>query len=264
MGFIIESLIKSLAGRRVGSNIHLFEEVDSTNNVAFKLALSGAPEGTVVISDYQTNGKGRLNRAWQSPANRNLYTSIIIRPEIKPALAPQITLTAGVSVAELLSNYKNDGVTLKWPNDIQIKGKKISGILTEMKASSSDSVEFIIVGIGVNLNMKKQDFDASFRDASTSLKEETGEEVSRQDFAVKLYDSFEKWYAKWISHGFETVKQAWLGYSSVVGQSMKVVFNGDVQTGKAIGIDDSGALILIDHEGKENKILAGDASVVKD
>jgi BirA family biotin operon repressor/biotin-[acetyl-CoA-carboxylase] ligase len=263
MDFNEQALASHLSGKHIGSAIHFLDEADSTNEVAFRLAVNGVSEGTVVIAERQTKGKGRLNRVWQSPPCCNLYTSIILKPQIDPAFAPQITLMTGVAVAEFLSRYRSADITLKWPNDVQIGGKKVCGILTEMKTSADRCVDFIIVGIGMNINMKKEDFDESFREVSTSLKEEMGKDVSRLDVTVELYNHFEKWYATWLTEGFNPVREAWLEYSSMVGKHVQLVFHGNIQTGQVIGIDEYGALLLRDENRNIKKIMAGDASIVK-
>jgi BirA family biotin operon repressor/biotin-[acetyl-CoA-carboxylase] ligase len=264
MEFNERTLAVRLSGKRIGSNIHFFEKVDSTNDVAFQLARSGVPEGTVVIADCQTKGKGRLKRQWQSPPCCNIYTSIVLRPAIDPILAPQITLMTGVAVADLLSVYCPDNVTLKWPNDVQIRGKKVCGILTEMRASAAKGVEFIIVGIGINVNIERVDFDESFGDIATSLKGETGSEISRLDLTVKLFDNLEYLYASLLTEGFGSLKDMWLRYSNMVGKHIQVVFNDNVQAGEVLGIDDFGALIISDENDVIRKVMAGDATIVKD
>ena len=264
MEFNERILAVRLSGRRIGSNIQFFEEVDSTNDVAFQLAISGVPEGTVVIADSQTRGKGRLKRQWQSPPGCNIYTSIVLRPAIEPVFAPQITLMTGVAVAGLLSVYCPDNVTLKWPNDVQIRGKKVCGILTEMSASATKGVDFIIVGIGINVNVERVDFDESFRDIATSLKEEAGSEISRLDLTVKLFDNLEYLYTRLLTEGFGSLKDMWLRYSDMVGKHIQVVFNDNVQAGEVLGIDDFGALIISDANDVIRRIMAGDATIVKD
>lgn len=259
-----QNLHLRLLGKRIGKRIHFFQEVDSTNDVAFQIALGGAVEGEVVIAESQTKGKGRLKRHWQSPPGCNLYTSIILRPDIAPVLASQITLTTGVAVADLLSLYCPGNVTLKWPNDVQIRGKKVCGILTEMSASSARRVNFIIVGIGVNVNIGRSEFDESFRDIATSLMVETGSEISRLDLIVKLFDNLEYLYAKLQLDGFGSIKDMWLKYSDMVGKKIRVVFNDSVQAGEVHGIDDFGALIISDENDVLRRIIAGDATIMKD
>jgi len=249
-----------LSGKWIGSSVYFFREVASTNEIAFELALKGASEGSVVIADAQTKGKGRLNRVWQSPAGCNLYTSIIIRPPTESARASQITLMAGVAVAELLSSYCSS-VTLKWPNDVQIGGKKVSGILAEMRASGK-RVDFIIVGIGININMKMEDFEEAIQDISTSLREETGGDISRVNLTVKLYDSFERWYTRYIREGFNPVRDMWLKYDSK-GRHIQVVSGDELQKGEVVGIDGDGALLLLDEDKNTRRIIAGDVSIIK-
>lgn len=263
MDFNEQALTNRLSGRYIGSGIRFFNEVESTNDVAFNLALHGAPEGTIVIADLQTKGRGRMKRVWQSPPRCNLYTSIVLRPLTDPASTSQIPLMTGVAAADALSRYCPRDVTLKWPNDVQIRGKKVCGILAEMKTAKDPRGNFVIVGIGVNINIRKKNFDESFREIATSLKEETGRDISRLDFAVEFFDNFEKWYRTWLKMGFEPVREAWLAYASMVGRQVQVVFQGDVRTGEVHGIDESGAMLLEDENGIIKKIMAGDATLVR-
>ena len=258
-----KNLAVRLAGKRIGNNIHFHTEVESTNDVLFRLACDGAPHGTVVIAECQTKGKGRLNREWQSPPGCNIYASIALRPPIEPVYAPQITLMAGVAVADLLSGYCNGGVTLKWPNDVQIGGKKVCGILAEMSASSGDSVDFVVVGIGINVNIRKNDFDESIRNTATSLVEEAGQNISRLDLAADLFAKFDDLYTRLLDSGFGSIKDAWLSYCDMVGKQTRVIFNNGIESGKVLGIDDFGALVISDKNGKIKRVIAGDASVVK-
>ena len=264
MIFNAQVLQDRLSGKHIGSSVHFFDELESTNNTAFTLALNGAPEGSVVVADHQTRGKGRLKRVWQSPPKCNLYTSIILRPDILPVFAPQITLMSGVAVAELLSEHYSMPATLKWPNDVQIKGKKICGILTEMKVAGDHKVEFVIVGIGVNVNMRKEHFDEPFREESTSMKEEAGRDISLLDFTVQLYHHLEHWYNIWIERGFAPVRETWLQYSSMSGKRIRMVLHDHVQEGDMLGIDEYGSLLLRDETGVVKKMMAGDASVLKE
>ena len=264
MEFNERTLVDRLLEKRIGHNVWFFQEVESTNDVAFRLAEDGAAEGTVVIADCQTKGKGRLKRQWQSPPGCNIYTSVVLRPEINPVLAPQITIMTGVTIADLLSCYCPGYVTLKWPNDVQIRGRKVCGILTEMRASEARGVDFIIVGIGINVNIKRVDFDESFRDIATSLKEETGREISRLDLAVKLFDNLENLYTRLLKEGFGFLKDMWLCHSDMVGRHIQVVFNENVQAGEVLGIDDFGALIIADDNNVIKRVMAGDASIMKE
>jgi BirA family biotin operon repressor/biotin-[acetyl-CoA-carboxylase] ligase len=259
-----QNLAIRLSEKRIGNCLHFFKEVGSTNDAAFQLALGGAHEGTVVIAESQTMGKGRLKRQWQSPPGCNIYTSIVLRPAIDPVFAPQITLMSGVAVADVLSEYCPSGITLKWPNDVQIRGRKVCGILTEMSVTAAKKINFVVVGIGVNVNIKRIDFDESFRDIATSLKEETGCEVSRLDLTEKAFDNIEHLYSLLLKEGFGSIKDMWLKHSDMVGKQIKVVFNDNIQAGEVHGIDDFGALIISDENEIIRRVMAGDASIMKD
>ncbi|OPY11414.1 MAG: Bifunctional ligase/repressor BirA [Syntrophus sp. PtaU1.Bin005] len=257
------ALRERLQGRRIGRTVHVYPEIDSTNSAAFSLGHSGAEEGTVVIADSQSQGRGRLRRPWQSPPGRNLYTSILLKPPIEPAVAPQLTLLAGVAVADLLSTYCPGSIRLKWPNDVQIEGKKVCGILTEMR-TSGHGIDYVVVGIGINVNIRKDDFDESFRNLATSLRDETGGRMlSRLDLAVGLYEHVERRYARYLAEGFGPLRESWLQYARIVGEPIEVIFRDELQAGEVIGLEESGALLLRDDDGREVRVLAGDATVKK-
>ena len=242
---------------RIGGRLHFFPALDSTNTTAHELALNGAPEGDVVIADAQFKGRGRLERTWQSPAGQNLYVSLILRPPISPASAPQITLMAGVAVAEMLAPYCPERVALKWPNDILIGGKKICGILTEMK-SSGGAVDFVILGIGINVNMTRDSFEEALRDTATSLKIERGETVDRLVAAGRLFELIEKWYRIFLNAGFEGIRDRFLAYTDMMGRQIRVVFRDDVLTGSVAGIDKDGTILMKNGEGIIQRVAAGD------
>ena len=256
------ALLECLKHNQIVTNIHYYQEVDSTNTIACRLALGGAREGEVVVADAQTKGKGRLDRTWQSPPGSNLYASMILRPKISPAMAPQITLMAGVAVAEFLSGCCPGDVSIKWPNDVLLRGKKVCGILTEMKAAAG-SVDFIILGIGLNINMNHQDFDPSLRDAATSLKIETGVVYDRLDVASKLFDFIEKWYKVFLSTGFIGLRDTWLRHADILGKRIKVVFKDEFQTGIVTGIDDDGTIMMKDENGVNQRVIAGDVHLLR-
>jgi BirA family transcriptional regulator, biotin operon repressor / biotin---[acetyl-CoA-carboxylase] ligase len=260
--FGAEAVQSRLAGRRMDWRIHFLPIVDSTNRLALELAREGAEEGTVVFADCQTRGRGRLQRVWQSPPGCNLYASILLRPAIAPADAARMTLTAGVAVAEMISAVCPEGVGLKWPNDVLIRGRKICGILTEMKTTGS-ALDVVVVGIGLNVNIAAEDFDPAYRETATSLREETGRNFPREDVAVLLCDHFEKWYQVFLSEGFAPVRERWLAHSRMTGNRVRVQFQGEVQEGVVVGLDPDGALLLEDERGAVRRIIAGDASIMK-
>jgi BirA family biotin operon repressor/biotin-[acetyl-CoA-carboxylase] ligase len=262
MEFDINALQSRLAGRKIGCPLHYRETVDSTNRDALRLAREGAPEGTAVIADHQTVGRGRLQRAWQSPPGCNLYVSIILRPAVAPSKASQVTLLAGVAVAEAIATICPDGVTIKWPNDVMIRGRKVSGILTET-ASAGGSLA-VIVGIGLNVNISRKDFDPGHRDVATSLLEETDRKHSREDLAFLLFDRLQKWYEIFLREGFAKVREEWISRSDMAGKRVRISFRGEVHEGVMEGIDGDGALLLANGQGEVRRITAGDATMLKE
>jgi len=261
-GWPVEALRARLSGQRIGGILECRESVDSTNRVALGLAQAGAAEGTVVLADSQTAGRGRLQRGWQSPPGCNLYLSIILRPGVAPQDLAQITLLAGVAMAEALTGLCPEGVSIKWPNDLLIRGRKVCGILTEMRMDGEKPA--LIVGIGLNVNIGREDFDPAHRLYATSLKEETGQEFTRDDLVCLLCEKFGKWYDIFLRDGFEPVRVQWLARSDMVGKTVRVLFRDEVQEGRVTGIDRDGALLLADGQGNLCRIVAGDATIVKE
>jgi len=263
MNLTEEQLTTMLAGRQIGFPVRYFPEVDSTNSRAWRLAMAGAGEGTAVVADSQSRGKGRLNRSWQSPPGANIYASLVLRPRITPAAAPQLTLVAGVAVAELLAGYLPGAVKIKWPNDVLVGGKKVCGILTEMKSTAA-GVEFIILGIGLNVNLDRDDFEPSLRDTATSLKIAAGRLFDRREVISALFQLLETWYRTFLRQGFPGIREAWLRHADIVGRPVRVAFREDIQTGVVAGIDADGTLIIKDGRGATQRVIAGDVHLLKE
>jgi BirA family transcriptional regulator, biotin operon repressor / biotin---[acetyl-CoA-carboxylase] ligase len=262
MEFNDQSLKAAFREKKMGNPLYFFSKTESTNSLIFKLAEQGASEGTSVFADCQTKGKGRMKRQWQSPPGVNLYASVILKPEIDPALSPAITLMAGVAVAELLSSYCPATVNLKWPNDILVNNKKICGILSEIKTVGK-KIQFIIVGIGLNVNIKRTDFPYPLNEIATSLREEKGTDLSRIEIAVKLFDNLSKYYNIFLTEGFGSIRERWIHYSMMTGKYCEVECGRDVCRGVVSGIDDDGALVIDTEDGAVRRIIAGDASIIK-
>lgn len=262
-GHSTEALQAGLAGRRIGVAVHFRAEVDSTNRLALALAREGAPEGTVVLADSQTQGRGRLDREWQSPAGCNLYLSILLRPALLPAEMAQITLLAGVALAETVAAYCPAGVGLKWPNDVLVGGRKICGILTEMRTAGLAAAA-VVVGIGLNVNIAAADFAPGHRRLATSLREETGRELSRTAVALRLLATFDDWYGRFCREGFGPVREGWLARSEMAGRFVRVRFGDGLDEGWVEGIDRDGALLLKGPDGALLRVTAGDATLLKE
>lgn len=255
----VEELRRFFLSKTIGRRIEFHEEIASTNTEALRLALDGTPEGTVVMADAQSEGRGRLDRVWESPPSRNLYFSVVLRPDIAAASASLVPLMTGVAVADVMMQYCPGRVRLKWPNDVLIEGRKICGMLTEMR-TRGDRVAFIIAGIGVNVNMARLDFPRELREKATSLRIETACELDRLDVAVRLFETLERWYRIFLNGGEATIREKWLQVADIVGRRVEVVFGQDVQRGTVSGLDASGALLLEGEAGVQ-QVLAGDVYI---
>jgi BirA family biotin operon repressor/biotin-[acetyl-CoA-carboxylase] ligase len=245
----------------IGREILFFPEVDSTNRKAHDLARQGAREGTVVMADSQSRGKGRLGRAWESPAGLNVYSSFILRPPIPLQAAPQLTLLAGVAAARSLAGASGLDVRIKWPNDIFVNGKKLAGILAEMEAEGPRA-KFIILGIGVNVNWRKEDLPPDLRATATSLLVESGREVSRGTIAGRLFQEMEEEYLPFLREGFSArLREEWNRLSWINEKKVVVIGPDGEVHGRALGIDMDGALLLVDEEGQTSRFIAGEVSL---
>ena len=263
MDWNLEILGKNLAGKPFGQKLYYYPVTGSTNDEAFRLGVAGALEGTIVIADSQTKGKGRLQRVWHSPAGTNIYTSIILRPQFEVARAPQISIAAGVAVAEVLEKYCSGKIQLKWPNDVLLNEKKICGILAQVKTNVC-GIDFIVLGIGINVNFSYNQFPEDIRNLATSLSIETDREISRRELIIRLYENLAKWYKKLIADGFSAVKEKWLSMAPMIGQRVQIMSGDEVISGKALGIDEQGSLVLLTAEDGKIKIFAGDATILKE
>jgi BirA family biotin operon repressor/biotin-[acetyl-CoA-carboxylase] ligase len=235
----------------IGKKIVNLEEVTSTNDVAKSLALQGEPEGTVVIADTQTAGKGRLSREWCSPRG-GLYLSIILRPKLKLPEATRIVIFSAVATAETIRQYCPDA-RVKWPNDVLIGDKKICGILTELVTKNS-KIDFVVVGIGVNVNLGAAALPKNTLVAPTSLKCELKKEVPLNEFAERLLAEFDRFYPK----RFDEVLRRWRTYSATLGKNVRIESFDAAYEGKALDIDELGRLVLLGKDGKKSAVEVGD------
>ena len=242
------------------------ETTDSTNREAAALARSGAPHGATVVAEGQTAGRGRLGRSFFSPAHLNLYTSVVLRPALDTARAPTTILAAAVAVADAVAGEVGDpdAVEIKWPNDVLLGGLKTSGILMEM-TSEATRVRFLILGIGVNLNVAREAFPPEFRRLATSLSAHAGRTVDRVGFAARLYDTLEEVLDRHAEAGFEGVRPAFEARFRMRGRRIRVVDTGGMTLdGLALGVDGDGALLLERSDGVRERVVAGDVTIAKE
>lgn len=259
----LQQVRDDLATRRLGTNLHYFLEIDSTNAYARHLAQQGAGEGEIVIADAQTRGRGRLGRNWVSPPFVNLYLSVILRPRLAPVHAPQLTLMAAVALADTIAWFIGTPPTIKWPNDILVGGKKLAGILTE-SSCDSERIEFAILGIGVNLNYPVASMPEVIRERATSIVTLTQESVSREVFVRRLIQDLDRCYGELEEVGFNSLALRWEALFGLRGKKVRVEMMDHVMVGTARGIDRDGALIIEDQRGKRQRIVAGDVVPMED
>jgi BirA family biotin operon repressor/biotin-[acetyl-CoA-carboxylase] ligase len=232
-------------------------EIDSTQRLARELARAGAEEGTCVIAEAQSAGRGRLGRTWHSPPGTNLYCSVVLRPPLAPAAVPQLALVAGVAVAAAVAETTTLPAEIKWPNDVLVGGRKVAGILTELEAEL-ERVRFVIVGIGVNLNTTA--FPAELADRATSLALAIGRPVDRAAFTGRLLAALEERYGRFLAGGFAAVRAEWEARSALTGRTVRVQGPEGAVAGRVLGVDDAGALRLLTAAG-EQRIVAGEVTL---
>jgi BirA family biotin operon repressor/biotin-[acetyl-CoA-carboxylase] ligase len=259
-------ITRGLRTRWLGRRIEYLESTDSTNRVAHELARDGAEHGTAVVAEGQTAGRGRLGRSFYSPPYQNLYTSIVLRPSLNTADAPTLILTAGVAVAEAVAETLGDAaaVEIKWPNDVLIDGLKTSGILMELSAEAT-RVGYVVLGIGVNLNVDRETFPQEFRALATSLASHSGGPVDRVAFTSRLYDILEGALDEHARGGFEALRPRFEARFRMAGRRVRVLELGESErSGVAVGVARDGALEIENDQGVIHRVVAGDVTLAKD
>jgi len=251
---------QGLRTKTIGSEILHYTEVASTNTLAMELAQKGAVDGAVIIAETQAVGKGRLGRTWTSPAG-NLYVSLVLRPSVPISKAPLITLMGAVAVASAIRRYCGLPAGIKWPNDILLSGKKVSGLLTEMSAEP-DRIRHIVLGIGVNVNMDSNTLPTDVRKLSTTLADATGRLVDRTALLRTLLTELDLWYHRFLK-GEGTVLAAWKELNVTLGHRVAVSGGSAKMEGLAHDVDAEGRLILKLDDGTLRQVAAGDVTIMK-
>ena len=236
------------------TKVHYFKKISSTNEVAHDLAKKGAKEGEYVVAEQQTHGRGRLQRKWLSKPG-NLYVSLILRPKIAIQEASHLTFVASLAVAKTLEKYLAMAPSLKWPNDVLVDGKKIAGILTEI-ATTGSKIDFVIVGIGMNINQEK--FPKSLSQTAASLYQILGKPLKLDQVLEQLLQSFDEWYTAYLKQGFSVIKEMWEEKSVIIGREVEVRDHRKRIKGLALGIDKNGARLLQIPSGETVPVYTGD------
>jgi BirA family biotin operon repressor/biotin-[acetyl-CoA-carboxylase] ligase len=246
----------------MGSTVYLYESLSSTNEHAMTMASEGAPNGTVVIADAQSGGRGRLGRVWVSPPGKNLYLSVVLRPDIEPRKAGMLPLLCAVAASEGIEAATGFSSRIKWPNDIQAGDRKLGGILCEMRTEPGRVVH-VVAGIGINVNAAAKDFTKDLRDTATSLYIETKKKHRRTSVASDLLDALSAWMERFLVDGAKPVTDAWRERSSTLGQKVRVNTPAGVVAGKARDIDDEGSLMLEMKDGSLRSVSTGDVELLR-
>jgi BirA family transcriptional regulator, biotin operon repressor / biotin---[acetyl-CoA-carboxylase] ligase len=235
--------------------LFVFDEVNSTNSTAKEFAQAGAEEGTIVIAQTQHFGRGRFDRIWQSPEG-GVYLSIILRPKICTEKISLLPLVAALAVARTITLYGLH-TTIKWPNDVQVNGKKIAGILLESEIKEHEVI-YVVVGIGINLNIDRKDLTSDIQPRSTSMLHELVSPVDYHEFLRTFFIQFERVYSLFVDHQFEKITDEWKTHTDTLGKKIRVQTSTGTLQGLAFDIDPQGFLLLRTENGEIKKILSGD------
>lgn len=258
---IPEELNQLLKTEFIGRNINYLEQLDSTNLYAKRTAETDFEDGTIVIAEEQTKGKGRLGRTWVSPKGKGIWMTIMLKPQINPADAAKVTLLAACAVSRAIENTCGIYPKIKWPNDIVINGKKLCGILTEMSAEL-DEINYILVGIGINANLGIEDIPEELQPMATSIKIEKGYPVNRKYLTAEIINNFEAYYKAFIETG--SIKEFIKEYkekSAVLGKKVNIKSSTIELQGTVIDITEEGALLVRLDSGELKEIISGEVSV---
>lgn len=244
----------------IGRDIRVFQETGSTNDIVDKMGRDEVPEGVVVFAESQTKGRGRLGREWVSPPGRGLWFSILLRPALPPQAATQITIAAATGLARAIKERTHVAPEIKWPNDLLVRGRKLCGILTEMSAEL-DTIRYVVLGIGLNVNFAAEDWPPALRPLATSLRLETGHPIRRTELAAAILRELNRDYQRVRGGAFESLADEWERQCSTIGQNVEVCQGTRKLRGRAEALDAEGALLLRTDHGHLERIVGGDVTL---
>jgi BirA family biotin operon repressor/biotin-[acetyl-CoA-carboxylase] ligase len=249
----VPAMLAELDTKTMGRSIRLFDEIGSTQTIAHQLAREGAPEGTLIVAERQTEGRGRMGRSWHSPKGKGLWMSLLLRPRIPVQFTSQLTLLTAVAVCRAIRKLANVEAGIKWPNDLLIGGKKVCGILLESSAED-ERLLYVVAGIGISVNLDPGDYPEALRDKAISLKMAAGKEISRTKLLRTVLKQFEELYFLYQAEGFAPIKTAWEALAVSLGKPVRT----HSVSGIAESIDDSGALAVRTEDGKIVKLYSAE------
>jgi len=254
-----EMIKKDLKTSLIGQNVIYYDEIESTNLIAKQLAADDVQEGTIVIAENQTKGRGRLQRSWLSEPYKNILMSIVFRPRISPNRIFFLTMLISLAIVKAISHVLRLEARIKWPNDIYIKNCKVGGILTEFTAEH-DQVNYVVVGIGLNVNFNPLPGSEMLENA-TSLHIQFGKNISRIKLLNSILQEIEKGYSLLQENKFLQIRKQWNSFSLIKGKRVKIIYPDHSEEGIAESVDEDGYLILKDDNGNKKKIVCGDVSL---
>lgn len=254
---------KNLHTKVMGRHIEYYDRISSTNQRAKELLAESPVEGTLILAEEQTAGRGRLGRNWFSPPGSALYSTLILKPQLPPYDLPKLTLVAAVALSKTIARELHERPLIKWPNDLYLQGKKISGILTELSGELG-RVEFLLLGVGVNVNQHPEDFPEEIREKAGSLRSILGKEekISRSGLLRSYLQILEDEYFKALRKGFAETLAYCRQYSATLGRQVEVSDGERVLRGKAVMIEEDGSLTLEVESGARTRVFSGDVSLV--
>jgi BirA family transcriptional regulator, biotin operon repressor / biotin---[acetyl-CoA-carboxylase] ligase len=253
-----DDLLSRLGRTRViGRDIQVFRETGSTNDVVDRLARDGAREGVVVFAQSQSKGRGRRGRKWVSPAGKGLWFSVLLRPNLHPQEVTRLTICSATALRRAIEQQTGLRAEIKWPNDILVAGKKLAGILTELHAEL-DRVSYLVLGIGVDVNVSPADLPLDVRKSATSLKALLGRQVSLADLAVRILRELDRDYARLNAGEFVAVAEEWEHYCTTIGRRVSLQVGERKLRGRAEALGEDGALLLRTDHGHLERVVGGD------
>ncbi len=242
----------------IGKKIYSYEEVGSTNDLARQLGISGEKEGSVIIAEHQAKGRGRLGRKWVSPRGKGACFSVILRPDILPREVSLVTLFSALSVVKTIREMINLPAFIRWPNDIMVNARKLCGILTELDGET-DKINFVVVGIGININTKRE----LLPPGATSVSAEKGSEVSRLEFVKAILINLDRYYRIFKRGKVEEILGEYKKLSTVLDRRVQINYHNRLISGHAVDVDKEGALIVRLDSGFNERVLAGDVVLLR-
>lgn len=258
-----DDLLSRLGRARViGRDIRVFQQTTSTNDIVDKLARDGVREGAVVFAESQTKGRGRLGRQWLSPARKGLWFSVLLRPHLPPLQTTQLTVAAATALRRAIATHTGLKADIKWPNDVLMHGKKVAGILMELTAEV-DQVKYVVLGMGVDVNLSAEDLPAELRKLATSLKAESGKEISRPALAVAILRELDHDYGRIGQGDFAAVADEWEKHCTTLGHRVVIRIGERRLQGRAEALGEDGALLLRTEHGHLERVLGGDVALEK-